>query len=590
MAENTLLYLFDGAMGTYLSDRYSTEVSRSEFNNLKYPERVLGVHREYIEAGATAIKTNTFSANTASLGVSREEADEIIARGCAIALKAAQGTNATVFASIGPVSMQQEEREWEEYCSIIMTVLQSGVRHFLFETFHEYRVLLRLADEVKRCCPEAYIIAECTVTVDGYTTSGIPAAEIVAALRGADAVDAYGFNCTCGPMHLLHIAQRMDIGPKPVSIMPNAGYPTLIGCRTVFENAPAYFAGQMAAIQQSGVRILGGCCGTTPEHIRITADALNGKRLELDRKKKGTVSVQGGKSPLKPATERPQTASGGKRFAVELDSPMDANPEKFVQAARDIWDKGVNMLTIADCPVARARVDSSMLAALLKHRYGIDVMPHLTCRDRNLNATKALLLGLGIESIDKVLVVTGDPIAAEDRGKVKGVFNFNSEKLIAFIRDLNRGALADCPIQPAAALNVNTVNFEAELERAKRKEQAGAVRFFTQPVFTEESCRNLERARAELSAELFGGIMPLVSYRNACFVNNEVSGITIPQETVDRYEGKNREQAERLAILLSVQTAKRISAAVDGYYLITPFQRAGLIGSIIDAIKEDFSC
>ena len=137
------------------------------------------------------------------------------------------------------------------------------------------------------------------------------------------------------------------------------------------------------------------------------------------------------------------------------------------------------MLTIADCPVARARVDSSMLAALLKHRYGIDVMPHLTCRDRNLNATKALLLGLGIESIDKVLVVTGDPIAAEDRGKVKGVFNFNSEKLIAFIRDLNRGALADCPIQPAAALNVNAVNFEAELERAKRKEQAGACLLYT---------------------------------------------------------------------------------------------------------------
>ena len=582
MADNTLLYLFDGAMGTYLADKYGTEVFRSEFNNIKYPERVLDVHRAYIAAGATAIKTNTFRANTALLGVSRKEVDEIIARGCSIAMQAVKGTKVTVFASIGPVSLPDEEQEWQEYCAILKAFLQSGVRHFLFETFPEYRILQRLAQEVKQRCPKAYIIAECTVTADGYTTSGISAAEIEAAFQEIKAIDAYGFNCTCGPMHLLHIAQQMNIGSKPVSVMPNAGYPTLIGGYTVFGNAPAYFAKQMAAIQQSGVRILGGCCGTTPEHIRMTADALSGKRLEPDRKAAGIVPKQ--------ERERPQEASGGKQFAVELDSPMDANPERFLQAARAIWEKGVDMLTIADCPVARARVDSSMLAAMLKRRYGMDVMPHLTCRDRNLNATKALLLGLGIESINKVLVVTGDPIAAEDHGKVKGVFNFNSEKLIAFIRDLNRSALAGCPIYPAAALNVNAANFEAELERAKRKEQAGAVRFFTQPVFTEESCRNLERARAGLSAELFGGIMPLVSYRNACFVNSEIAGITIPQETVDRYEGKSREEAEQLAILLSVQTAKRISSAVDGYYLITPFQRAGLIGSIIDAIKEDFSC
>ena len=229
-----------------------------------------------------------------------------------------------------------------------------------------------------------------------------------------------------------------------------------------------------------------------------------------------------------------------------------------------------------------------MLASSLKHRYGIKAMPHLTCRDRNLNATKALLLGLGIEGIRQVLVVTGDPIAAEDRGKVKGVFNFNSEKLIAFIRDLNREALDGAAIETAAALNVNAVNFGAELERAKRKEAAGAVRFLTQPLFTGESCVNLELARKELKAELFGGIMPLVSHRNACFVNNEISGINIPAEIVAKYEGLSREEAGALAVELSVRTARQIADLVDGFYLITPFQRAGLVCDIIDRIKEEF--
>lgn len=579
MQEQPLLYLFDGAMGTYLAQKYGTAVARSERNNLRYPERVLEAHREYIAAGATAIKTNTFSANSAVLETSREETDALIAAGCALAKQAAEGTGAAVFASIGPVLMQSGQEEWEEYGEILRVFLEQGITHFLFETFHDYEILLRLAGEVKRRCPEATVLAECTVTADSYTTSGIPADEIARALSVAEAVDAYGFNCTCGPMHLLHLAKQLPFGEKPVSIMPNAGYPMLSGGRTVFENAPAYFAEQMAKIHACGVQILGGCCGTTPEHIRMTAAALRGETIRAVQ----AVSPAGA-----PIRHRGQAAvSGTKRFAVELDSPLDADPGRFFAAAQAIWAKGVDFLTIADCPVARARMDSSMLAAVLKHRYGIDAMPHLTCRDRNLNATKALLLGLAVEEIDKVLIVTGDPISAEDRSKVKGVFNFNSERLTAFLRDLNGSVLAGHPIEPAAALNINAVNFEAELERAKRKEAAGTVRFFTQPLFTEEGCRNLEQARSGLKAELFGGIMPLVSHRNASFVNNEISGITIPEETIARYEGKNRAESEQIAVELSAQTARQIAPFVDGYYLITPFQRAGLICAVIDRIREE---
>lgn len=580
MKEKQLLYLFDGAMGTYLSEQYNTPITRCEQMNLLHPERVLAAHQSYIHAGATAIKTNTFGANTGTLNAEWENVERIIKAGIHLAKEAA-GENVTVFASIGPVSLGSEAEEWEEYQKIIDTFLEEGVNHFLFETFHEYDILIKLAKEVKHLSPEGFVIAECTVTADCYTKSGISASEIEQALSAADVVDAYGFNCTCGPMHLLHIAQEMTIGEKPVSIMPNAGYPTISGGRTFFENAPVYFAEQMAKIKECGVTILGGCCGTTPEHIKLMAERFRGE--------KPFVSPAVSKAErFEPIICKQLTGYGTKKIAVELDSPMDAKAERFFNAAKMLGEREIDWLTIADCPVARARVDSSMLAVSLKCRYGINVMPHLTCRDRNLNATKALLLGLGIEGIKQVLVVTGDPIAAEDRSKVKGVFNFNSEKLIAFIRDLNRDALNDNPIEAAAALNVNAVHFGAELERAKRKEAAGAVRFFTQPLFTEESYRNLEHARKELSAELFGGIMPLISHRNACFVNNEISGINIPAQIVSRYEGLSRDEAEMLAVELSVQTARQIANLVDGFYLITPFQRAGLICKVIDGIRKEF--
>ena len=577
--EKTIRYLFDGAMGTYLADLHHTSVIQCELNNQLYPERVLAAHQAYIHAGATAIKTNTFGANTGALNIEWTAVREIIEQGCTLAKQAA-GEPVTVFASVGPITLSDEEKEWEEYQKILRTFLAEGIDHFLFETFHEPEVLVRLADEVKRLCPDAFVIAECTVSADRFTASGVSVAEIEEMLSGAASVDAYGFNCTCGPMHLLHIVQEMEIGEKPVSIMPNAGYPSISGGRTVFENAPAYFAEQMAKMKECGVTILGGCCGTTPEHIRAMVRLLTGQ----EHPKKG----QNEEVVFHPIAREGSSGFGKKKFAVELDAPMSAEPEKFLQAAQTIWDAGIDWLTIADCPVARARVDSSRLAALLKRRYGINAIPHLTCRDRNLNATKALLLGLGIEDVRQVLVVTGDPIAVEDRNRIKGVFNFNSEKLIAFIRELNREGLRSTPIEIAAALNVNAVNFDAELERAKRKEAAGAVRFLTQPLFSEEGYQNLKRARKELHAELMGGIMPLVSYRNAYFVNNEISGIHIPQETIDLYETASKEEAAELAVRLSVETARQIAELVDGFYLVTPFQRAGLMCDIIKEIRKEF--
>ena len=578
--------LFDGAMGTYYKAAPGVECEQA---NLTDPAGVLAVHREYLAAGADAVKTNTFS--LPRLAAAHAPGWEQLAQaGWQLAVQAAGETGAAVFADLGPAPDTEAVPAGQVYTAVAKQFAALGARNFLFETLSSDAGLLDAVGAIKAEVPDAFVLVSFAVLPDGYTREGMYCKDLARRMQESGIVDAVGLNCVSAPGAMRTLAKQLR-GTLPLSVMPNAGYPVVTRTQVKYQGRPEYFAKELGRLAAEGtVQILGGCCGTTPAHIA----ALRAELYSLPVVEKTTPTEEF--STVKEQTMENEDAflrklnAGEKVIAIELDSPRNADLTGYLEGAKKLQAAGADLLTIADCPIAQARMDSSLVACRVHRELGLCTLPHMTCRDRNLNATKALLLGLGIESINKVLVVTGDPIAAEDHGKVKGVFNFNSEKLIAFIRDLNRSALAGCPIYPAAALNVNAANFEAELERAKRKEQAGAVRFFTQPVFTEESCRNLERARAGLSAELFGGIMPLVSYRNACFVNSEIAGITIPQETVDRYEGKSREEAEQLAILLSVQTAKRISSAVDGYYLITPFQRAGLIGSIIDAIKEDFSC
>lgn len=570
--------LFDGAMGTYAAEKYGANIRQCEYLNLSHPDDVLEIHREYIRAGVDAIKTNTFCANTVRLKQEFSFVSDIIRSACQIARQAAEGTETLVFADIGP--MDGEEAELlKEYHQIIDLFLECGLTYFLFETFTDYRVPEQLAAYVKRKCPDAFVIAECTVSADHYTSDGVPASEIAEAFCSCPEIDAFGFNCTCGPMHLYHIAQEYCSGRKPMSIMPNAGYPTYINGRTVFQTTPEYFAEQMAKIRACGVQILGGCCGTTPEHIRKVRQLLEGNT---------DVAVRGAKPKERVASlNRPAPSfASGKTIAVELDSPFDADAGFFLESAQRLAKHGVDLITIADCPVARARADSSMLAAKLKREYGIDVMPHLTCRDRNLNATKALLLGMNIEEIDHVLVVTGDPISGSDRGQIKTVFQFNSVKLTAFIHSMNQDAFSGRPFTIATALNLNVPNFSAELEKAKRKEVAGSVMFLTQPVFTEQSKENLALARQALSSRILGGILPVVSYRNACFMNNEVAGITIPQEIVALYEGKTKEEAAELAVEISLQLAEQIQKDVDGYYLMTPLKKVDIVCAVIDKIKE----
>ncbi len=570
------ILLFDGAMGTYLAGKYEGSVIRCEMENISHPQRVIAAHKEYIDAGAGAIKTNTFAANTLAMAADLQTVFEVIDAGCACAKQAAQG-KALVFASMGPILYEDQEQCEEERRLIIDRFLHNGVQHFLFETFSEAPVLLHAARYVKSVARESFVIAECSVAPDLYTQSGVSAQSIIDRLYESQDIDAYGFNCTCGPLHMVHVVQSTDFYGRTVSIMPNAGYPTVIGGRTVFKSAPDYFAEQLKKICAQGVQILGGCCGTTPEHIRAAKKALE---------------TQSGEAHIaKPAKKEivPQWAKRNdpqKPIAVELDSPLDADDAFFVQAAKDLHDAGADYITIADCPIGRARADSSMLAAMLKMQYGIEAVPHLTCRDRNLNASKALLLGLCMQDIRNVLVVTGDPIPNNRRGEIKSVFQFNSVLYADFIRDLNRTVFAEKPFRVMGALNVNAQNFDAELSKAKKKEEAGMTCFLTQPVYDERAAENLRRAKKELFSDVWAGIMPVVSYKNACFINNELAGIEIPEEICARFQDADRERAAKIAVETALEASRLVRDVADGYYIITPLKRADLVCGIIKELKK----
>ena len=215
----------------------------------------------------------------------------------------------------------------------------------------------------------------------------------------------------------------------------------------------------------------------------------------------------------------------------------------------------------------------------------MEPLPHMTCRDRNLNATKALLLGLSIEGVHNVLLVTGDPIPTEDRDEVKSVFNFNSRKLAQYVSDLNQRTLTT-PFRIFGALNLNARNFQHQLEMAVEKEKCGMSGFLTQPVLSAEALENLKLARATLKGKILGGIFPVVSHRNACFLNNEISGMRVCQEIIDLYEGKDREEAEALAVRISTEIARQIAPYTDGYYFMTPFRRVELITKIMEAVES----
>ncbi len=574
--------IFDGSMGTYYTSQPGRAEARCELASLDHPEEISAIHRAYLEAGAKAIKTNTFAVGSL-LGSEKEEQDlALLKAACTLAKEAAEPFGAFVFADLGPAPQGKGLTPAQRYCRLADLFLAEGLSHFLLETLPSDSGVAEFARYLKERCPSAFLIVSYAVDFDGVTRDGRLGSDLLKSTAALENVDAVGFNCVSGPHHLLEYVKTLKLDGVTLSVMPNAGYPTVLGRRTFFQGKPQYFGDKVSQIIQCGAKIVGGCCGTTPEHIAALVAQLAQPAPMIRPRSTASedLAPQPQANPLWEKLER-----GERVIAVELDPPVDDNIDFFLRGVEKLKAAGTDLVTIADCPIGRPRADSCLLACKIRRELGVEPLPHMTCRDRNLNATKALLLGLSIEGVHNVLLVTGDPIPTEDRAEVKSVFNFNSRKLARFVSDLNERTLTT-PFRIFGALNLNARNFAHQLEMAVEKEACGVSGFLTQPVLSAEALENLKLARATLKGKILGGIFPVVSHRNACFLNNEISGMRVCDEIINLYEGKDKEQAEELAVRISTQIAKEIAPYTDGFYFMTPFRRVELITKILNQVEN----
>ena len=428
------------------------------------------------------------------------------------------------------------------------------------------------------------------VLPDGYTREGRYCAELVRRVAQSGVVDAVGLNCVSAPGAMRALVQQLGDAGLPLSVMPNAGYPVVARAQVRYQGKPEYFARELSHLASEGVRILGGCCGTTPQHIAALRTALDALPEALPAAPAAKPAAA-----TKPAVETDDAflrklRTGQRVIAVELDSPKDADLTAYLEGARRLQAAGADLLTIADCPIARARMDSSLVACRVHRELGMNVLPHMTCRDRNLNATKALLLGLYAEGVREVLAITGDPIPTAERDEVKNVYQFNSRKLAQYIVSLaGEGREMPAPITVFGALNLNARNFEVELRRAAEKLENGMSGFLTQPVLSAQAVENLKKARETLGerAKILAGILPVVSQRNAIFMENEVNGIHVEESIIQRFEGLDRAAGEELGLEVSVQAAKAAAPYADGFYLMTPFNRVALMERLIARLRTE---
>jgi methionine synthase / methylenetetrahydrofolate reductase(NADPH) len=584
------ILLADGAMGTYYSEITGDNVSLCEYANIEKPDVIKRIHREYIEAGARLIRTNTFAANGISLGTSREVTREVIEKGFKIAQSSAKGKDVYVAASIGPIPDSSTDKDnidiLEEYKFITDTFLDQGEDIFIFETFSSLDYLWDITEYIKTKKSTAFILVQFAVAPDGLTREGISISRIVKELRRLSHVDAFGFNCGSGPTHLYNSLKKLNIFEDAlISVLPNAGYPELINERTVYVNNPEYFATKMEDIKKLGARIVGGCCGTTPEHTRKLASVLKLNKKEINS---SVPSDNVEDAPVRRKSNEFLEKLKRNEFviAVELDPPMDTSVEKILKGAAVYRDSGVDLITVADSPMSKVRVDSIMMASKIKREIGVDTMPHICCRDKNINAIRSNLLACHIEGIRNVLAVTGDPVPAADKSRTKGVFNLNSFKLMELISEMNCETFAGDEINIGGALNLNVLNKSSEIERMYRKADKGAAFFLTQPIYEESVIEFLADFRREKNIKILGGILPIVTYKNALFLNNELPGVHIPQSYMDRFHiNMSKEEAEQVGIEIAVELVNKVKKYVDGLYIMTPFNRVEMIVKILREIS-----
>lgn len=579
----------DGSFGTYYSQKYKT-VDIPEYANITASQRISEIHTEYISSGAKLIRTNTFASNTYSLDCSIEEVKENIKAAYKIAKEAVEQSGKEIFiaGNIGPVPAVFQpdfEAVEEEYYQIAKTFIDEGADILCFETFTQSEHIMPAIKRIKEEC-NPFIIVQFCVNQYGYSEAGESAERLVSETAFSKCVDAVGLNCGVGPAHMQQILSKINLNNNCfATAMPNAGYPLLVRNRVKYADNPIYFASKVNGMALLGADIIGGCCGTTPDYIREVA-----KTIDL------TPTVKSDETSANNENEKPVikksffrnadgTIKDKKLIAVELAPPFGADDKKLLEAAHMLKGLGVDVLTFPDSPSGRTRIDSVLMAQKVKNVTGFEVMPHICCRDKNAIAMRSTFLGASINDINNFLIITGDPIPVMARQVVKSVFNFDSVGLMRIADEMNSEALKDSPLTYGGAINQSRRRIESEIKRVQKKMEAGAEFFLTQPVFTAEDAERLRRVKEETGARILCGIMPLVSRKNALFMKNEISGVNVTDEVIERYpENADREDGENVGVELAKEMIAATRDFADGYYFSFPFNRTYLLKRIIQEL------
>ena len=583
--------LFDGAFGTYYGGKYDTK-QLPELANLEAPERVKEIHTEYLEAGAQILRTNTFAANSFCMDMSKEQIEETLRSGVRLAREAVaawrERTGETkevyIAGDIGQIpcdALAQKDtlcREYEDICRIF---LEEGVDFFVFETFSEMEEIL---PAIKMIGEQAFITVQFSVNQFGYSNAGLSARKLLQRAGTIKEIDAVGFNCGVGPSHMYRILQTLyKPADKFLTALPNAGYPQMVTGRMIFTgDNREYFVDRMQQMIALGVDMAGGCCGTTPEYIADLAGKLDFTQYPQAKTNAEPEKKQAGTEDH--SFYHKKEAEGGKKLiAVELAPPMGIDDEKLMDAAHLLQRSGVDVLTFPDSPSGRTRADSILMAEKVARETGMCVMPHICCRDKNAIAMRSQLLGAYINGIHNFLVITGDPIPSLVRTTVKGVFNFDSVGLMQILADMNEEQFAQAPVSYGGAINQGRRNLEVEIGRVKKKMAAGATFFLTQPISTKESADRVRRIKEETGARILCGIMPFVSLKNATFMKNEMAGIDVTDEVLERYRADmTREEGEQAGVQLAKEVIAMTEDFADGYYFSFPFNRVTMLEKILD--------
>jgi methionine synthase I (cobalamin-dependent)/5,10-methylenetetrahydrofolate reductase len=593
----------DGATGTMLYAR-GVFVNRCfDELNLSNPALVQGIHQEYVEAGADVIETNTFGANRFKLGPHGFESQvaKINREGARIARAAAQG-QALVAGSIGPlgkplapfgnITFDEAVGAYREQAE---GLAQGGVDLFLLETMPSLDHA-RAAVTAVKTVSERPLVVSLTFNEEGTTFYGEKPEDVVRTVEEWD-VAVVGANCSQGPQPMLETMKRMAAAATraKLSAMPNAGAPALVDGRYVYLCTPEYMASYARRFIAAGVSFVGGCCGTTPPHIR---NIVRSVRMVQPAREVVTLEAPArskeAPAPIPREDKSPLARKLGKQFvvSVELDPPKGADPGRIVDRAQYCKENEVDAINVADGPRASARMSAQSLCVLLLHRVGMDTILHYTCRDRNLLGIQSDLLGAYALGLRNILAITGDPPKLGDYPDATAVYDVDSIGLIRILDHLNHGCdLAGNLIGPALGIHIgcgadpSKPDWDKEIRRLETKVAAGAEYVMTQPVYDPRTVEKFLSAVRHLEVPILIGILPLYSHRNAEFLHNEVPGMRIPDDIRERmHKAGSGEAAQAEGVAIAQDSLRAARDLAQGAYIMPPFNKVELAVRVIEAL------